>query len=178
MTDITPNSLRNRQAILAISVLFLVILSICIAVVLTKTLVLIKPNQRGMVISAIEPGGFRPGILNPGYHLLIPGVERAVVFDIGRQTYTINGSDSLQAKTADGQIIQVDLAITYAVDPEQVLNLYRTWNMNYEVGLVRPVGCGSCRRSHLYLLSRSTTGGTNKQLDGTPANEGCFAVSF
>lgn len=39
--------------------------------------------------------------------------------------------DFIEAKTSDDQTIQIDISVTYAVDPENIVKLYRNWQDRY-----------------------------------------------
>jgi regulator of protease activity HflC (stomatin/prohibitin superfamily) len=52
-------------------------------------LVIIGPEERGVVISALDPKGYRSALLQPGPHWIIPLLEHAQVYSIAPQTYTM-----------------------------------------------------------------------------------------
>jgi regulator of protease activity HflC (stomatin/prohibitin superfamily) len=120
-----------------------------LAIVLTVVnsgLVFIQPQERGVVISAIAPDGYRQETLDPGLSWIIPFFESVEVYPISYQTYTMSiateegqiaGDDSIAARTADGQEIVVDASVIFAVDPEQVLRVHILWQDRYEEELVR-----------------------------------------
>ena len=69
-----------------------VIVMIVFALVLTTIsagLVFIQPEERGVVISAIAPNGYREQILQPGLRWIIPFAENVKTYSISRQTYTV-----------------------------------------------------------------------------------------
>ncbi|HNZ14360.1 MAG TPA: SPFH domain-containing protein, partial [Anaerolineaceae bacterium] len=111
-----------------------------VAVLLTTVasgLVFIKPDERGVVISAVAPGGYRPLPLEPGLRWIIPFAETVERYPISRQTYTmsiapsegsIQGDDSIEARTADGQKIYVDASVIYSINPAEVVNVHILWN--------------------------------------------------
>ncbi len=107
-----------------------------------------------MVISAIDPKGYREQALEPGLHWVIPFAESVVQYPISRQTYTMSimptegqlqGDDSIEARTSDGQKVLVDASIIYAVDPTQVVNVHITWQNRYDRDLVRAQARGVIR---------------------------------
>lgn len=117
-------------------------------------LVFIQPEDRGVVISAIQPAGYRPQPLQPGLHWIIPFFESVITYPISRQTYTmsiassegaIQGDDSIAARTSDGQEIFVDASVIYAIDPAQVVKVHIDWQDRYTDGLVRPLARGIIR---------------------------------
>lgn len=117
-------------------------------------LVFIQPEDRGVVISAIAPNGYRTEALQPGLSWIIPFFESVRTYPIARQTYTMSrtlnegnivGDDSIQARTADGQVVFIDASVIYAIDPGQVVGVHIDWQDRYMDELVRPVSRGVIR---------------------------------
>ena len=117
-------------------------------------LVFVSPQERGVVITALDSGGYRPQALQAGLRWVVPFVENVVTYPISRQTYTmsgvplegqVQGDDSVAARTADGQEIFVDASVLYAVDPEEVVQLHIRWQNRYIDDLVRPLSRGIIR---------------------------------
>jgi regulator of protease activity HflC (stomatin/prohibitin superfamily) len=138
----------------------LVIGSVVVAVVVTTLaagLVFIEPEQRGVVISALQPAGYRTASLSPGLHWIIPGAERVQTYDISLDTYTMSGTpvsagtegseDSVRARTKDGQEVFIDASVIYAIDPNKVIALHIAWQNRFEEGVVRPLARGIIRDS-------------------------------
>ncbi len=117
-------------------------------------LVFIQPEDRGVVISALQPKGYRELALEPGLRWIIPGFERVVTYPISRQTYTmsiapnegaVQGDDSISARTSDGQEVLVDASVIYAVDPAKVVQIHIRWQNRYTNDVVRPLARGVIR---------------------------------
>ena len=129
-------------------VIFLV-LAFVLAVALNTVsagLVFIEPQERGVIVT-IASGGVRPVPLNPGLHWVIPFAESVVTYDVSTQTYTmsiapsegqIQGDDSIQALTKDGQIVMVDASVIFHVDPDNVVELHQKLQTAYVEKIVRP----------------------------------------
>ena len=123
---------------------------IAIALVLTTIsagLVFIEPEERGVVISAISPKGYRDGILQPGLRWIVPFLERTVIYPISKQTYTMSilpsegavfGDDSITARTKDGQEVIIDASVIFEVEPTRVIDVHINWQNRYREDLVRP----------------------------------------
>ena len=123
---------------------------IAIALVLTTIsagLVFIEPEERGVVISAISPKGYREGILQPGLRWIVPFLERTVIYPISKQTYTMSilpsegavfGDDSITARTKDGQEVIIDASVIFEVEPTRVIDVHINWQNRYREDLVRP----------------------------------------
>jgi len=135
----------------------IIVVAVVVAVLLTTVasgLVFIDPEQRGVVISALVPGGYRTTALEPGLHWIIPFAERVQPYDISRKTYTmssspsegqVQGSDSIEARTKDGQQIFIDASVIYSVDPANIIQLNIRWQDRFEDGVVRPLARGIIR---------------------------------
>ncbi len=135
----------------------IIIAAVVIAVLATSVsagLVFIQPEERGVVISAIQSGGVRQAALGPGLHWILPFAEYVIRYPISKQTYTMSiapnegarqGDDSVTARTADGQEIFVDASVIYAVDPSKVINVHIEWQGRYAEELVRPQSRGIIR---------------------------------
>lgn len=111
-------------------------------------MVFIEPQERGVVISAVSPLGYREQALQPGLQWIIPGLENVKRYPISKQTYTMSiapsegiiiGDDSITARTSDGQEIYVDASVIYSIDPTSVITVHIEWQDRYSDGLVRPV---------------------------------------
>ena len=91
----------------------IVVAVIIVAIVLSTVsagLVFIEPQERGVVISAISPDGYRQQALQPGLRWIVPFAEQVVRYPISKQTYTmsilpdegqLSGNDSIEARTSD-----------------------------------------------------------------------------
>lgn len=115
---------------------------------LSMGMVFIEPQERGVVISAVAPQGYREQALQPGLQWVIPGLENVKRYLISKQTYTMSiapsegqilGDDSITARTSDGQQIYVDASVIYSINPIDVITVHIEWQDRYGDGLVRPV---------------------------------------
>ena len=127
------------------------------AIVLTAVsagLVFIQPEERGVVISAVAPEGYRSDALQPGLHWIIPFAENVIRYPISRQTYTmsiaplegqVQGDDSVDTRTSDGQQVKIDASVIYSIKPSEVVKVHINWQDRYSVDLVRPLVRGEIR---------------------------------
>ena len=149
--------MRARQGKKTSGSLTGIIVALVLAVVLNTVsagLVFILPQDRGVVISAIEPAGYRTEIMQPGLRWVIPYAENVQTYSISKSTYTmsiahlegdIQGDDSIAARTSDGQEVYIDASIIFSLDPKEVLNVHIVWQDRYVNGLVRPTVRGIIR---------------------------------
>jgi regulator of protease activity HflC (stomatin/prohibitin superfamily) len=142
-------ALRNGGIIILAAVLIAVL-----ATSVSAGLVFLQPEERGVVISALQAGGVRQAALDPGLHWILPFAEYVIRYPISKQTYTMSiassegsriGDDSVAARTADGQEIFVDASVIFAVDPARVINVHIAWQGRYAEELVRPQSRGIIR---------------------------------
>src|SRR4030067_498598 len=131
--------------------------AVALAAILTTVssgLVFVQPEDRGFVISAIAPGGYRDQSLQPGVRWVIPFAETVVMYPIARQTYTMSiapsegaiaGDDSVTARTADGQEIFIDASVIFAIDPAELVQVHIRWQGRYIDELIRPQARGIIR---------------------------------
>jgi regulator of protease activity HflC (stomatin/prohibitin superfamily) len=138
-------------------ILSIVIAALLLAIIMTTVssgLVFIQPEYRGVVISAVAPGGYREQALEPGLHWIIPFFENVITYPIFKQTYTmsiapaegqVSGDDSIFARTADGQEVLVDASVIYNIEPSQIVQVHIDWQNRYSNDLVRPLARGVVR---------------------------------
>jgi regulator of protease activity HflC (stomatin/prohibitin superfamily) len=135
----------------------LVIGAVVFSLILTTIsagLVFIQADERGVVISAVAPQGYREQPLQPGLRWVIPFAENVKTYSISRQTYTmsvassegqVQGDDSIRARTMDGQEINVDASVIYAIDPNKIIQLHIEWQDRYQDNVIRPLSRGIIR---------------------------------
>jgi regulator of protease activity HflC (stomatin/prohibitin superfamily) len=77
-------------------------------------------------------------------------------YSVAQQTYTmasttnegqIQGDDSIQARTKDGQQVFIDASVIYKADPTQIIELHINWQNRYEEMVVRPVSRAAIRNA-------------------------------
>ena len=134
-----------------------VLILVVVAILMTSVaagLVFIQPEERGVVISAISPTGYRSQALQPGLRWVVPFFEYVITYPISKQTYTMSiatsegqlqGDDSITARTLDGQEIFIDASVIFAIDPEKVIQVHIAWQDRYTNDLVRAQARGVIR---------------------------------
>ena len=151
---VTVQAARGTKLKNGRTIIIAVLAAAIIVTTLSAGLVFIEPEERGVVISALAPKGYRETAMTPGLRWIVPFVERVVRYPISRQTYTmsiatfegaIQGDDSITARTANGQEIFVDSSVIYQIDPEQVVHVHILWQDRYTNDLVRAQARGIIR---------------------------------
>lgn len=145
----------RKQPVKGLSTVLIV--TLVLAIVLTTVsagLVFVEPTERGVVISALAPNGYRSAALEPGLRWIIPFFERVELYPIVKQTYTmsishaegqVQGNDSVSARTSDGQEIFIDASVLFKIDPQKVIQVHIDWQKRYAEDLVRPLARGIIR---------------------------------
>jgi regulator of protease activity HflC (stomatin/prohibitin superfamily) len=186
---------KNKNVKGTVTILLIVLAAAIVLSTVSAGLVFIQPEDRGVVISAIQAGGVRPQPLQPGLRWIIPFFESVITYPISRQTYTmsiapsegaITGDDSITARTSDGQEIFVDASVIFAIDPEKVVQVHIDWQDRYDVELVRPLARGVIRDvvSQYRVEQVVTTQRTemisqiSKNMNDKLTNNGLFLVEF
>lgn len=140
--------IKNITTILIVILVFAIVGS-----VVSAGLVFIEPTELGIVIS-IMSGGMRQEALSPGLTWIIPFAESVITYPTDRQTYTmsivpeegqVSRDDSIEARTADGQIVLVDASIIFQIDPTKAVDVHKKWKGEYIEKLIRPISRGVIR---------------------------------
>ena len=140
------NSVQNKPVKSGVAITIGLVVFALVLTLVNAGLVFIEPQERGVVISAFAPDGYRQEALKPGLSWVIPFFEKVEIYPISYETYTMSiaieegqriGDDSIYARTADGQEILVDASVIFAIDPEQVIRVHILWQDRYQEELVR-----------------------------------------
>jgi len=151
---ITVQTARGQKMKNGRTLIIVLLTSALVLTTLSAGLVFMEPHERGVVISAIAPKGYREAPLQPGLKWIVPFVERVERYPVSRQTYTmsiatfegdIQGDDSITARTADGQEIFVDASVIYQINPDKVVDVHILWQDRYSSDLVRAQSRGIIR---------------------------------
>ena len=115
--------------------------------VMSASLVFIDPREVGVVVSLLEKGGVRERPMPAGLHLKWPLLEEVVRYPIVMQSYTMSGrpyegeevgDDAIRARTADGQLVIIDVTTLYRIDPDLAVQLHIDWQDRYIGDFIRP----------------------------------------
>jgi regulator of protease activity HflC (stomatin/prohibitin superfamily) len=150
---------RNQPAKGLTSLVVILLVTALVLTTIGSALVFLQANEYAVVKSPFQPNGYRAETLGPGLHLITPIIESVpnnYIYSIARQTYTmsstssegaVQGDDSIQARTKDGQQVFIDASVIYAVDPTQLIKLHIAWQNRYEDNVVRPVSRAAIRNA-------------------------------
>ena len=131
---------KNIGKIVVISLIALILL-----IFIFKIYVVVDPGERAVIFNKAT-GSLRV-TPNEGFYFLIPLIEEPTIYDVRTRTYTMSiaplegelkGDDSLQALTADGQTVLLDISIRYHPDMTRLVELHRTLGVDYVNKVLRP----------------------------------------
>jgi prohibitin 2 len=112
---------------------------------LSGAFVTVHAGERAAVFDMFH--GVEDHTLSEGTHLLTPIRERAVLYDVRTQTYTMSGTydegekkgdDSVTALSADGQHVKIDLTVRYHLQPDEIWKLHDQIGQAYVEKIIRP----------------------------------------
>ncbi|MBW3636248.1 MAG: prohibitin family protein [Armatimonadetes bacterium] len=119
--------------------------------------VLVGAGERAVLFNRFS--GTQRGQLGEGLHVVIPLVHHATLYDVKAQTYTMSAAstesnvqagaqnDALEALTADGLPVFLEISVRFHPDPENVWKLHREIGPDYLGKIVRPQ-----TRSHVRMV--------------------------
>lgn len=151
---IVLQSARGRPIKNSVTLIVVVIIGAIVLSTVSAGLVFINPQERGVVISAINPAGYRSEALTPGLRWIVPFAESVIVYPISKQTYTMSGisgegqiagDDAIEARTSDGQQVKIDSSIIFSINPTEVVDVHIKWQDRYDTDLVRALARGVIR---------------------------------
>ena len=141
------------NGLLSFRVLAIVVILIAISL-LNISLVFVEPQEAGVVVSLVQPDGYRPQPLRSGLHWIVPLMERVVYYPMFWQTFTMSsepsegtkaGNDSIGARTSDGQEVSLDTSVIFRIDPNELTRINVDWQQRYIQDFVRPMLRGIVR---------------------------------
>jgi regulator of protease activity HflC (stomatin/prohibitin superfamily) len=130
---------------------------IFLALTLLRSFIVVGAGERAVVFNRLA--GLQEGQLGEGLHFLLPWVQDTTVYDIKTHTYTMSGAsnegnqsvgnanDALEALTADGLPVWLEMSVQFHPDQDNVWKLHREIGPYYVEKIVRPQV-----RSHVRMI--------------------------
>lgn len=118
---------------------------IFVLIFLFRVYIIVDPGEKAVIFNKAT-GNLRV-TPNEGFYFLVPMIEEPTVYDMKTRTYTmsiatlegeIKGDDSLQALTADGQNVLLDISVRYHPDGENLDKLHRRLGIDFVNKVIRP----------------------------------------
>jgi regulator of protease activity HflC (stomatin/prohibitin superfamily) len=114
--------------------------------IMSAGVVEIQPDEVGVVFNVLS-GDLAKTSLDPGLHIIVPGIQEVTIYSVAQQEYTVSGvlnegavrgDDAIIALTQDGQEVTLDVTMIYNIDPAKAYLVHQRWQNRYVNGLIRP----------------------------------------
>jgi regulator of protease activity HflC (stomatin/prohibitin superfamily) len=137
--------------------------------IISEGLLVVEATERAIIFNTVS--GELSEEREPGISIVIPGVQRAIIYDVSQQNFTMSGTatsgdeGAIRSRSIDGQEVLIDLTIIFSIDPTQVATLHRNWpQRNYVEGFVRPTARSVVRDVVALLRAEQIYGGSREQM--------------
>ncbi|HOA25231.1 MAG: SPFH domain-containing protein [Aggregatilineales bacterium] len=141
------NSQRGRRVRPGVIIAVVGVIGVLVLAPLNAGLVLIQPNEAGVVFRQITTGEdslLTP--LEPGLRWVVPFIDQVVIYDVGQQSVTLASEQEagvtphspVRAISSDGQVINLDVTVIYRIDRAKVNEVHRNWRGSYLDGFIIP----------------------------------------
>ncbi len=138
---------RNGVTLAIIGVVVGVVFS-----VFSQGVIIVQPQEVAVVFDTIGGDLLEPR--GPGIHIIVPVVQEATYYSVAQREYTMSGASgqgttvgdgAVSSRTSDGQEVQIDATIIYAIDPANANLVHQRWQNRFQAELVRPTVRGIIR---------------------------------
>jgi len=109
-----------------------ILLVAIIAILLVNPFYIVNAGERAVVLEFGKP---QPVAVAEGLHLRIPIYQTIVKMDTRTQKYEAD----LSAASKDLQTVSTKIAINYRVNPESVVELYKTVGVDFAAKIIQPI---------------------------------------
>jgi prohibitin 2 len=140
--------------------------------IIGQGVILVGASERAIVFNTLS-GGLNPDELGPGTHIIVPIAQQATLYNVSLQEYTMSGTsnegstigdDAVEARTQDGQSVEMDVSVIFRIDPTQVERVHVDWQDRYINGFVRPSVRGFVRDITSQFTAEEIYGEAREQL--------------
>lgn len=166
------NNARGNKAQPGIMVAVIGAIVVLVGLPLNAGLVLIQPDERGVVFRQL--GGGTNALqepINAGLNWVIPFVDEVTPYNVGRQSVTMAGDGSesgglgaVGAISSDGQVINLDVTVVFAIDPTRVNDVHANWRGDFIGGFIVPQARSEVRNAVSGYSAEAIYSGGREQL--------------
>jgi regulator of protease activity HflC (stomatin/prohibitin superfamily) len=142
--------------------------------VASSGVVVVGATQVAVVFQAIgggdEAGSLWPNPLGPGVHIIVPIINEPVIYSTEVRSYSMSSApdegqlrrtDAVEARTADGQQVSLDVSVLYSIDPTLANTVHLRWQNRFEEGFVRPTVRSFVREQVAFYTVNDLYGGAD-----------------
>lgn len=151
--------------------------------VASSGVVVVGATEVAVVFQAIgganQAGSLWPTPLGPGVHIIVPIINEPVIYSTQVRSYTMSSvpdegqlrrADAVEARTADGQQVSIDVSVLYSIDPALANTVHLRWQNRFEEGFVRPTVRSLVRERVAFYTVNDLYGGSGLEGTGTTAS--------
>ncbi len=143
------NTARGRPTRVGVVVAAVGLIGVLILVPLNAGLVLVQPNEVGVVFRQTARGdaALREP-LQSGLQWVVPFVDQVIIYNVGQQNVDMvggaevsqvaQGRPAVRAISKDGQVIYLDVTVIFRIDASKVNQVHRSWRDAYIDGFIVP----------------------------------------
>ena len=122
-----------------------IFIALIIFVAIAKPFIIVGAGEMAVIFNRLT--GIEQRQLSPGLNILVPFIQKPILYDVRNQTYTMSGistegqylgDDSIQALTSDGQPVGLELSVIYRIDDTNVWRLHEEIGPGYVEKILRP----------------------------------------
>lgn len=116
--------------------------------------------------------------LGPGVHIIVPIINEPILYSTSVRNYTMSRTvdegqlrrdDAVQARTRDGQQLDMDVSVLYSIDPSLANTVHRRWQNRFETDFVRPTVRSTVREAVASYSVNDLYGGNTSGAEDTGA---------
>lgn len=167
------NIAQNRPARGGIGLAILGLFIGILFFIASSGLVEVGPSEVAVVFQRIGGNPATNGLwerpLGPGVHIIAPVINEPIIYSTQVQTYTMSKApiegqlsrdDAVQARTKDGQQVDIDVSTLFSVDPEKANLVHIKWRNRFTDDFVRPTVRAAVRERIASYSVNDLYGGT------------------
>lgn len=151
--------------------------------VASSGVVVVGATEVAVVFQAIggagQAGSLWPTPLGPGVHIIVPIINEPVIYSTEVRSYSMSSSpeegqlrraDAVEARTADGQQVSIDVSVLYSIDPALANTVHLRWQNRFEEGFVRPTVRSFVREQVAFYTVNDLYGGSGLETSDSGAS--------
>ena len=114
---------------------------------LSGAIVKVDAGERAVVFNIF--GGVEKGVLGEGVHIILPLIQRAILYDVKQATYSFSSEDQnrqglvvgdeIHSLTSDGQRVDIELTVRASPQPDKLWELHKLIGPYYASKIIFPL---------------------------------------
>ncbi|MDE2749068.1 MAG: prohibitin family protein [Chloroflexota bacterium] len=114
--------------------------------VVSSGILIVQPARAAVIVNVLT-GELEQPARAPGTSIIIPGLQEYIIYPTDQREYTMSGissegrlqgNDAVEALTADGQEVKLDITVLYRIDRADVNQIHLNWQNRFEADFIRP----------------------------------------